>query len=270
MRWSATAVLSLAIVFGAAGPASATSILGNFVVVGSGHDLDPAFGGGTIQDVFEAAASYWEQFLVSDRTITIDYYWDDINTGVLAFGGLDVIGIIQDNPWFVDPTPLDSSEYSSFTATPFTLGGVDLTYSLRYSGGLDPANGFDLLTVMLHEIGHVLAGANVSPDCQDGDIDVTAPSPFPGLEIPTEGCFHLARPTGYVGPNPLMFPFLNGGERSLIADPDLLFVAQAGEFQIDPSRFAAVPEPATVSLLGIGLAAGAARRLRPRARAFRP
>ena len=117
--------------------------------------------------------------------------------------------------------------------------------------------------MLIHEIGHVLRGSSPEAlaDATDGDVDILAPLPYAGLELPiTPGGFHLARPAGYSGIDPLMFPFVGEGVRRLISDADLLYVAQGGNWQVDPARFAAVPEPAFLVLLGSGLAAIAARR----------
>ena len=55
------------------------------------------------------------------------------------------------------------------------------------------------------------------------------------------------------------------GERKLISDADLLFVAQGGLWEQlnEESRFAPVAEPGTFALRGLGVA-GLARRRRAR------
>ena len=141
---------------------------------------------------------------------------------------------------------------------------MTVNYGVGVTGGTGAADGTDLLSVLIHEIGHVLRGGSPDAlaDAADGDVDVTAPRPLAGLEIPvTPGDFHLARPAGYAGLDPIMFPFIDVAERRLISDADLLYVAQGGNWQeVDPARFAAVPEPATLLLLGSGLAAVSVRR----------
>jgi hypothetical protein len=59
---------------------------------------------------------------------------------------------------------------------------------------------------------------NVFVDYADGDVDVTAPRPLAGLELPVIGV-HLGTPTGYLGMNPVMFPTIGPGERRLFPTP---------------------------------------------------
>jgi hypothetical protein len=166
------------------------------------------------------------------------------------------------NPWFVDATPLLNEEFTTPESHVGTVSGTPLNYSVGFSGGIGAAADFDLLTVLIHEIGHALSFRN--PDIFDqyagGVVVVTAPRPLAGLALPLSGV-HLGRPAGYAGMSPVMFPFMEPGERRFISDADLLFVAQSGLWeQLDPNRLQSVPEPATVSLLGLGAALAWRRR----------
>jgi hypothetical protein len=54
--------------------------------------------------------------------------------------------------WFIDPTPGDNAE--------FLLGSSSI---LVAEGGGPAANGVDLLTVVMHEIGHLLGLEDLDP-----------------------------------------------------------------------------------------------------------
>jgi len=199
-------------------------------------------------------------------TVTIDYFWDE-NPGPLGYsfgdGRTGTIGIPNMHELFLDATPDGNEEYATPALTDATLGGTSLNYGVGFTGGAGAAAGFDLFTILLHEIGHVLgSGPNAFPDYADGDVDVTAPRPLAGLSLPVAGgCCHLDTPAGDFDLEPVMFPFIDPGERRWISDADLLFVAQGGGWeQLDPSRFAAVPEAGTLTLVGLGAIGLSSRR----------
>ena len=251
----------------AAAPAHALSILGVYSDTFAGPDNSAANGGGNIQSIFATAADYWEQLILDDVTVTIPFGWVPGSSGLGAFNGID-ISFPSEQPWFLDLTPSAHDEYTSPASVTASLDGTSVNYGVGFTGGFGAAQGYDLLTVMLHEIGHALtfSKGTAGPflDYQDGFVDVSSPRPLAGLRIPVPtGCCHVGTPTGYTGLQPLLFPTVGAGERRLIADVDLLFVAEGGQFeQLDPTRFQA-PEPSTLALVGIA-AAGLVRRRRQR------
>lgn len=269
MRLIPVAILALCFSLGTATSASALSIVGQFNSSVLGPDSDPLRGGGNLVSIFEAAAGFWETAILDDAVVTISFGWYPL-PGPLGFAfGADRAGSVffpLNNPWFVDSTPTLNEEFTSTQHVSATLNGRTINYANGLTGGMGAAGGYDLFSVMLHEIGHVLSfGPNFLADQSDGFVNVTAPRPMAGIALPVAGtCCHLDTPPGYTGFTPLMYPFMGPGERRLISGADLLFVAEGGGWQnVDPTRLAPVPEPGTLTLVALG---AVALRLRKRQR----
>jgi hypothetical protein len=270
MRLQLCGFVALVCLVGVPAPARALAIIGNFQSFAVGPDDDPAQGGGNIVDIFAAAARTWEAAILDDLTVQIQFGWVPgapvIGDGPLAFSlgnhrdGEIFVSVSHD--WFLDATPATAEEYATAERRLVSFGDAAYTYGLGFSGGIGAADGTDLYTVLLHEIGHVLSfGPSAFADYADGDVDVTAPRPRAGLELPVaDNCCHLQDPSGFAEFNPLMFKFIGSGERRLISDADLLFVAETGDWtQLDSRRFA-VPEPAATGLILLALGTWLRRR----------
>jgi hypothetical protein len=115
--------------------------------------------------IMNAAGDFWEGILdsTSQRTLNIQAGFSTrLGTSVLAATGAGnpspfaVIAFARNVSWFVDPTPLDNSEFTTFTERTADLGGGTMSVSRNFTGGMGAAAESDMFTTALHEIGHAL------------------------------------------------------------------------------------------------------------------
>lgn len=149
---------------------------------------DPA--GTILKAHFERAKQIWQQLLPGPGDFEFDFQWDDdiddpdtpgITLGLATQVGVDTfIEINPLAPWYADSFPANDDEFNP-VGTQYLVGGLTAAQKSQYfplapappdsletgyfragnstetgAGGYDSITGFDLLTVVVHEMGHIL------------------------------------------------------------------------------------------------------------------
>ena len=214
-------------------------------------------GAGDFQHVVETAASLWESAFQDDFELTIDYGWFPRNGATashrfVSAGGdpyrqtrstvaFDSDGSTQ---WFIDPTPSASEEFANTSTITRNFGGGVMTTGVVFNQPFGAATGHDLLSTAMHEIGHALglSSSNLEfiAERGDNDVDVMAPLPFAGAQIP------LLSSSAHIDlSNALMRSSRPSGTRRLPSHVDILANAEISTFSeinlypifVDQSRY---------------------------------
>jgi fibronectin-binding autotransporter adhesin len=218
------------------------------------HDENPSWdpGGVILKQHFVQAKQIWESLLPGPGAYEFDFHWDDdIGADVLGLttdlGPLDLF--IEINPlhdWFADPTPGNDDEFNvvgeqtlfqnlsqadrdaNFPGAPPPVT-LETGYHLPASGGpvgaggFDAQHGYDLLTVILHEMGHALGINGTEP----GEYNMF-PQHIGGLQnalvAESDGGGHLAGgdPPGFL----MRETGIPKGQRVLPSATDVLVLAE--------------------------------------------
>ena len=222
-------------------------------------------GGGTFEGIFNAAADIWESVLHDNRRFNITVGWGALGTGVVgaaaplsAFGGEIVVS--NRLRQFLDATPFQNEEFGDFSETFADLGGGTINVGRGFESSTGLGSGLDLLTTVLHEIGHILG--NALDRSSPGSLFPIEDGPFAGTELPCADiqiCAHLNLSRALMNPSGA-FSFY---DRTLISDADLLYVAADGGFHdIALSAGRQIPEPPGIAALALLIFAGTRLRRR--------
>jgi hypothetical protein len=239
----------------------------DIVVVWDDLDENPSFdpNGTGLMAVAEAAAQIWERLIPSPGTHTVDVSWSFLDAPAIGYWKLDPLGnnniyFDSDSQWFIDPTPSENEEYDFSSPFAFSSGQGSFLYGttpgaadwfdrtnppasleIGYVGSAKntaPAaaqNNFDLLSVVLHELGHDLG---VGGDILSGRYPIY-PAHISGLRDVEVVELNLDNPDGetyeeehghVAPPMALMSPGTSSGERILPSAMDVLVAARDSNY----------------------------------------
>ena len=208
-------------------------------------------GEGNLHDIVNAAARMWESVYPDSFTITLYYGWGPIgdagNHSLLTQGGnpdREISGTILFNNsgsvmYYLDSTPNSNEEYGQYMEESQNLGGGSVNVARLYGSPRGEAVGrVDLLSVVLHEMGHALglSAGNASFLAQSGTgvINIDSDLPYAGTMVPlaynNSGIIpHIdALEVSYGN----LMAGINGDERRIPSELDILANAQISGFTV--------------------------------------
>lgn len=229
-------------------------------------------GSGNLVDIFNAAASMWENVLLDDHTVNIEYGWLNLEnfgeapdrTGAAptwdsSFPATTSFVVINNNnqtPFFLDATPELNEEYTTFRSTNQDFGAGELNTGRVLENPVGEAVGqVDIFSVVLTQIGVSLGffipdppfAIPGNPNFTFPSITVDSPLPFAGSDLPT-----IDIDGGRIDlPDVVISPNVEFGQRKLLSTADVLAVAEVTGFtQVDLSS-TQVPENSSILSLSL-------------------
>jgi hypothetical protein len=182
-----------------AGPAGSPQVAAGGVVAGGAA---PVLTADQLAPVVEEALARWEAAGITPEQLAllraVRYEITDLNaTGYLGRTEVNggVVELDDDGAgrgWFVDHTPADDAEF-------IAVGPTELTAAVGPA-----AAGYDLLTVVMHELGHVIGLDSLDPAAASHDLMTAALSVGTRrLAVPSAGWFAAAEGAGATVPAPV-------------------------------------------------------------------
>ena len=227
--------------------ACALTIIRNFL---GGTPPTNFLGSGSLQTTFNYACDIWENAILDDYTLTLNYRWAPVGGAqheLIIQGGnpnRETEGIIEVNnddiaghfTWFLDPEPWNNHGQTNIIEEFVDLGGGVINGSRRVEWS-QTHNYCELLPTLLHEIGHSLGlsyGNLLFEQLSvNAVIDITSPRPFAGSVVPLNTNIygvvsHIAQVVN--SGRTLMHSQVGYGELNWPSDLDILTLAQLSQF----------------------------------------
>jgi hypothetical protein len=235
-------LLSLCMLLGALiADASALTIHTYFI---GGTAPANAVGKGNLDDIVSAAAHIWETEYSDPCTMNLYYGWAQLGHAGIHFTleqdslGREISGLVlfdnsDSTAFYLDATPLLNEEYQSSKEEFQELGTGLVNVARVFTNARGEAAGhIDLLSAVLHEIGHALGLSSANPFFQalssSGSIDISGTIvPLANNDSGVAPHFDATK----IGYGSLMSG-LNGDERRLPSDLDIMVNAHVSGFSL--------------------------------------